>query len=251
MKRKKTIYSTRLPGILVGLILFATVSAFTVIAQDAEEESEEIVTGFEAYSLIMSRNIFNPNRRAPRVGQVREPTPPQTERLEFVGSLIDVNDSENSKALFKSTEPEFQKAVKKDDTIAGFTVLSIGNKSVSLERDGESIDFEKGQQMTRIEEEAWQVAERPRSFGGGTRTFTRRPAVFPQTNNNRNNRNNGFEFGDFGGGGNGGRNDRGNQRQQRERQTTETVTTTPAAVTGASPADILRQLRERRERELE
>jgi hypothetical protein len=238
---------------------------FTVRAQEAEETE---ATGFEAYRLIVSRNIFDPTRRPDRPSQsVERVEPPRTDRLEFVGTLIDINEPEDSQAFFKSTEPRLQRALKKDEEIAGYTLVAIEPTKVRLQLgDEEVFDFEKGQQMVRNENEDWEITSNPQPFGSAASSSERRGNrntargslnnrregnsennvnLFSGNNGGRANRNNR----DGGRGGNNG--GFGNFNQEETRSAAPVVTAEPIETSGASQAEILRLMRERREREME
>lgn len=141
------------PALMSGLYLFA------ITSRGAEETpAPPAEPPFDSFKIITERNIFDPNRRKPSERtqpRVERPAPPKIDRLELVGTLISKT---NALAFFVGTESSYQGAFKKDAAIADHKILAIQPESVRLEMEGGSVEFKVGQQMTRREGEAWQMA---------------------------------------------------------------------------------------------
>ena len=117
-------------------------------------------SGFEAFRILVDRNIFNRNRiPAPRPGsdaRAREDfgTLQSTDRLSLVGALID---EFGAVAFFSGSKAEFQGVTKQGDSIAGFTIEKIESERIVLKRDGVETVLAVGASMEREEGGTWQL----------------------------------------------------------------------------------------------
>ena len=110
---------------------------------------------FDTYKIVIERNIFNPNRRKKTV-EAATAKPPQRERIELLGAVID---NQGTVALFDGTKREYQVARKPGDTIEGFRVVDVRTDGVKLEKDGQRVEMPIGSQLTREGEAGpWKMA---------------------------------------------------------------------------------------------
>jgi hypothetical protein len=114
---------------------------------------------YDAFRIIATRNIFDPNRypgsNAP--GPKPSPPPKRTELFTLVGSIsYDKGDF----AFFDGSSSEYRKTVKPGDTIAGYKVAEVAPDKVTLEANGKTVELPVGSQMKRQGDEEWKVNSR-------------------------------------------------------------------------------------------
>jgi hypothetical protein len=114
---------------------------------------------FESFRLIAERNIFDQSRspRAPRGTQTGAPPPrpPRIEAIALAGTMIYSN---RHLAFFTSSNPQYQKALKPGDVIAGYRLADVALGHVRLEKDGETVELKVRQQLRREDDGPWQVS---------------------------------------------------------------------------------------------
>lgn len=110
-----------------------------------------------SFKLIAERNIFNPNRSS-RSGKaskaVEKPKPVKTETFTLAGTM---SYDKGDVVFFDSASSEYRKAVKLNGQIAGYTITTISNQKVTLEKEGKRIELAVGGQMRRQDENPWEV----------------------------------------------------------------------------------------------
>ncbi len=91
--------------------------------------------GFDAFALIRTRNIFDPNRRPPKkeAEQARPTTPsrPRSVHLALTGTMVTDG---KALAFFTGSRPEFNKIVHLGEKIGDFTVAAISGAQVDLKQ---------------------------------------------------------------------------------------------------------------------
>jgi len=111
-----------------------------------------IVDGAEhldSFRIISQRNIFNLNRTPQMKTTYARPTYRPTsggESLTLVGTLAYET---NQLAFFDGTSSDCRKALKLDDTIAGYKLVSISFNRVRLEANGQPVDLHVGVRLPR------------------------------------------------------------------------------------------------------
>jgi hypothetical protein len=106
---------------------------------------------YAAFRLIADRNIFDPNR-APRTKRPSSGPPKSSEAFTLVGTM---SYEKGEFAFFDGTSSDYKKAVKTNDTIAGYKVESITPDSVKLARNTNVLDLSVGAQMHRQDDGTW------------------------------------------------------------------------------------------------
>ena len=105
---------------------------------------------YSAFRLIVERNIFDPNR-APH--SARPAAQPKTvDAFTLVGTL---SYEKGIFAFFDGTSGDYKKAVKPEETIAGYKVSSITEDSVKLMQGTNVVELAVGTQMRRREDGTW------------------------------------------------------------------------------------------------
>lgn len=113
--------------------------------------------GFASFQMIAERNIFNANRQArDRTGATGapKPPPPKVDVISFAGTMIY---NQGSYAFFDSNEPDFRKATKLGDSVAGFTLKAVQQSQISLVRSNDVVQLKIGEQLRREGTGDWQV----------------------------------------------------------------------------------------------
>ena len=103
--------------------------------------------GFDAFRLVKTRNIFDPDRRASRVetSPTRSgPAPVRMNSIAVTGTMV-----ADGKALvfFSGSLPEYSKVIPVGGMIADFKVTGITNAQVELSREGKQIVVGVGKQV--------------------------------------------------------------------------------------------------------
>ena len=75
-------------------------------------------------------------------------------------------------AFFEGTRSDYQKVLKKNDTIAGFTVAAIEPAAVKLTTATNSMELHVGMQLRREDEGDWKMSEKPESLEAPPRSTT-------------------------------------------------------------------------------
>lgn len=131
-------------------------------------------TGFEAFRILVDRNIFNHNRKpAPQPGgaaraQQDYVAPQAADRLALVGALID---EFGAVAFFSGSKAEYQGVTKQGDSIAGFVIEKIESERIVLRCNGIETVLAVGTSMEREEGGEWQI----RDTGGFAQVYIAPP----------------------------------------------------------------------------
>jgi hypothetical protein len=120
----------------------------------AAGEALDVSRGYEAFQLIQSRNLFDPDRRASRV---REEAPQvaaqvRVESLVLTGTMVYEG---RAFAFFSGSTPEYRQVLGPGSAIAGFDLVAITTTRVELERDGEHVVLPIGGRLKREGEGNW------------------------------------------------------------------------------------------------
>lgn len=119
---------------------------------------------FDAFRLIIERNIFNPNR----IGRTRpedEVRPPRVDVIALVGTM---QSEKGTVAFFDSPDPTFRKTLSEGQSVGGFKVERIAPDGVDLSGGPKPVSLKVAQELRRPEGGEWSVraTEPPRSPSG-------------------------------------------------------------------------------------
>lgn len=114
---------------------------------------------YTSFRIIEDRNIFDPTRRPMRTNFTRGSNAP-VRRSQFFGLVGTISYEKGSFAFFDGSSSEFRKALKPEDTIAGYKVSEIGTDKVKLESAGKAVELRVGSQMRKEEAGEWTVSTR-------------------------------------------------------------------------------------------
>lgn len=104
--------------------------------------------GFEAFQLIRSRNIFDPNRKPPKkesdLARPVAPSRPKSVHLDLTGTMV--TDS-RALAFFTGSRSEFNKIVSVGEKVGDFTVAAIAADHVNLDQIGKPVSITVGKRL--------------------------------------------------------------------------------------------------------
>ncbi len=97
--------------------------------------------GYDAFSLVRTRNIFDPNRRPARNEPPPEARPPSGTRsrpssFTLTGTMVAEG---RALAFFSGSRSEYSKVIPVGETVAGYKVVTISPNQAELEREGKRV----------------------------------------------------------------------------------------------------------------
>lgn len=159
---KASQYNTPFKTAVVLVFLLAGAPLFSARAT-GENETKKIHSThaglrFEDFAPILNNNVFNAHRQdrtrldAEQERDQQRPIP--IDRFALVGTM---HNEGQAFAFFTGTEPAFRSVIQVDQNIAGHTVVSIRNKTVTLSKGGNSFELAIGMEMNRQGEAEWKL----------------------------------------------------------------------------------------------
>ena len=117
--------------------------------------SSRPVTGgeFESFSLILERNIFNPNR----VGRTRATVEDKPARVDEISLVGVVQYRQEKVAIFDSPDAALRKECREGDALSDFKIERIAADGVDLSREGKTVALKVAQQLRKAEGGDWKV----------------------------------------------------------------------------------------------
>lgn len=106
---------------------------------------------FSSFRIIAERNIFDPNRRSSRSSTPRE-RPKTVDSFSLVGVM---SYEKGSFAFFDGTSSTYRKALKENDTIAGYRVTGINSRAVQLASGTNQLELQVGMGLRREDQGDW------------------------------------------------------------------------------------------------
>ncbi len=132
--------------------LIAVGALLSIAAQPAEPAK-----GYDAFRLVRTRNIFDPNRRPVRTEAPPPRSTPRTRSISFTLTGTMVRDG-RSLAFFSGSRSEFSKVIGVGDSVANYKIAAIEPSQVELEHDGKKVTLAIGQPF-KIEPQPGEPAE--------------------------------------------------------------------------------------------
>ncbi len=124
-----------------GLVLLGGVFALPDFAAQAADK----VKGYDAYALVKTRNIFDPNRRAiTRLEQRSTTLRVRANNFTLTGTMVAGG---RSLAFFNGSRSEYSKVAVVGDHIANFKIAAVTPLQVELEADGKRQVLAVGRQL--------------------------------------------------------------------------------------------------------
>ncbi len=127
---------------------FAVVALLLLVAGSGVARAAEKVAGFEAFRLMRTRNMFDPNRRPARSEAPQRSVAPVRENRSSTLSLTGTMVTEGkSLAFFSGSRADYSKVLAVGDTIAGCKITAIKSTEIEMERGGKPGTLAVGQQL--------------------------------------------------------------------------------------------------------
>ena len=159
---KASQYNTPFKTAVVLVFLLAGIPLFSARAS-GENEAKKIHSThdglrFEDFAPILNNNVFNAHRqdrtRLDAEQERNQQRPIPVDRFALVGTM---HNEGQAFAFFTGTEPAFRSVIQVGQNIAGHTVVSICNKTVTLSKGGNSFELAIGMEMNRQGEAEWKL----------------------------------------------------------------------------------------------
>jgi hypothetical protein len=153
-----------------GLIISLICPVVRVVANDVEPDSqapEAVVASvtnsvdspaLQTFELIIKRNIFDPNRRAPRAKSERPVEKVHVPVVDTIALTGIMTYSKGTFAFFDGSSSMYREAVEVGDAFAGYSVKSISDKQVELEKEDQRLELKIGEQLRREDAGEWKIA---------------------------------------------------------------------------------------------
>ena len=110
---------------------------------------------YSAFTVVVDRNIFNPNRQRHRPGEPASTQKPrQVDQFSLVGTI---SYDKGTFAFFDGSGTDFKKVLKTDGSIAGYKLAAITANAVRLRQETNEIELRVGSQMRREDEGTWRL----------------------------------------------------------------------------------------------
>lgn len=110
--------------------------------------------GFDAFQIVVERNIFNPSRSS-RARSAPEEKPVRTDELSLVGVVQYDGDRI---AVFDGSESAFRRGIREGESVADFRVARIAADGIELTLNDRRIALKVAQQLRRPEGGEWKVS---------------------------------------------------------------------------------------------
>ncbi|HMC67329.1 MAG TPA: hypothetical protein VKI65_20505, partial [Gemmataceae bacterium] len=123
---------------------------------------------YAAFRVVADRNIFNPNRQGYRSGGSRT-RPRSVETFALVGIM---SYEKGTFAFFDGSGSEYRKALRTNDTIAGYQLTAIEPNAVKLAIQTNEFELRVGMQMRREEDGPWLKPSQPETVSASVSSAT-------------------------------------------------------------------------------
>jgi len=123
---------------------------------------------YAAFKVVADRNIFNPNRQGYRSGGPRT-QPRSVDTFSLVGIM---SYDKGTFAFFDGSASEYRKALRTNDTIAGYQLTAIKPNAVKLAIQTNELELRVGMQMRREEDGPWLKPSLPETVSASVSSAT-------------------------------------------------------------------------------
>ncbi len=130
---------------------------------------------YSAFRLVVDRNIFDPNR-APHSRPTAQPK--TFDSFTLVGTM---SYEKGIFAFFDGSSSDYKKALKPEDSIAGYKVVAITSDSVKLMLNTNLVELNIGTQMRRREDGTWQRSANAETYAASTANSASNSSSEPTT----------------------------------------------------------------------
>jgi hypothetical protein len=127
---------------IISIALLGSVLPFTFAANGQGESRRR---GFEAFHLVQTRNIFDPNRRAPRNEESRRSeNRNRPDAFTLTGTMVTAT---KTLAFFNGSRSDYSRVIPVGQNVGPFKLKTISTSQVELERDGKPITLPIGRTL--------------------------------------------------------------------------------------------------------
>lgn len=134
---------------ILFLLLSVAALALPAVARDQAAPATPApaaAKGFDAFGLVKTRNVFDPNRRAMRTESTTEKRDRTTRPSWFMLTGTMVTDGKTL-AFFSGSRSEFSKVIPAGESVAGYKLLVVTPAQVELEHGGKSMTMGVGHRL--------------------------------------------------------------------------------------------------------
>ena len=135
--------SARLAFIAAGVLTFAA------LALHAQEPAKK--NSYDNFKMVQARNIFDPDRSRDRASETPRPvtrqytpTPPPVQKTDYVELTGVMTTEQETFAFFAGSQPDYNKVLAVNGSIAGATITRITSGGVEVKRNGRQITVPVG-----------------------------------------------------------------------------------------------------------
>ena len=122
--------------------LFPTLIAAALLTIGAQAAGD--AKGYDAYKIVRTRNIFDPNRKVVREtppARASTPSRPRSSTFTLTGTMVREG---RSLAFFSGSRTDFSKVISVGDSVANFKITAIEPAQVELEHEGKKVTLAIG-----------------------------------------------------------------------------------------------------------
>jgi hypothetical protein len=152
----------------IGVLTALAAGGFPALAQQTNTVSPK---DFEAFKIIVDRNIFDVNRRPPVARGTPRPAPAIVDTFALTGTM---SYESGLFAVFDGSSSEYHKVLGPGGKIASYTLAEITHDFVKLSSGTNELELKVGMQMRRSEDGKWSIGERrENSFASNSESRSR------------------------------------------------------------------------------
>ncbi|HKS35929.1 MAG TPA: hypothetical protein VJW76_01980 [Verrucomicrobiae bacterium] len=138
----------------IAVLTALAAGIFSALAQQTNTVNPK---DFEAFKIIVDRNIFDVNRRPPVARGTPRPPPAIVDTFVLTGTM---SYESGLFAVFDGSSSEYHKVLRPGGKIASYTLAEITHDFVKLSSGTNELELRVGMQMRRSEDGKWSVGER-------------------------------------------------------------------------------------------
>lgn len=141
---------------LRALAVLAIAFCFFAPALRAQPTNSDAGPNYDSFSIIVRRNIFDPNRRPMRSYSPRTGPTPRVNEFTLVGTM---SYPKGKFAFFDGSSSDYRKVLEPGGSIAGyFTIKDVTPKTVTLAANGKEVEMSIGSQMRNEGPNDWKLS---------------------------------------------------------------------------------------------
>jgi hypothetical protein len=135
------------------------ITTTNVVSNSAEPTNA--VNSLKWFAIIQERNIFSPARTPGRRTDGPRPPAPKIQKVDTLALVGTLSYTKGSFAFFDGSSAEYRKPIRVSDSIAGYTLKSVKDNEVNLEKNGKPLSLKVGSHLRRVEDGEWESVAGP------------------------------------------------------------------------------------------